>query len=256
MSDGTVDVEVTDRIAVVTLNRPDKRNALTVALLRELTTTMDRIGTDDDVDVLILTGADPAFCAGLDLHEVGASGGALVTGSTSDSSAPWTSMAKPVIGAINGAAITAGFEIALHCDFLIASERARFADTHVAVGVMPGGGLSARLPRLIGFPRATELSLTGRFIDAEQAYAIGLVNHVVPHTDLLEAARVIAHAIAAKDQRAVRTLLASMHRIAAADGDDSALAIERDTARGWLRSFDHAEVEIRREAVMDHNRRQ
>ncbi|WP_319448713.1 MULTISPECIES: enoyl-CoA hydratase [unclassified Mycobacterium] len=256
MSDGTVEVEVTDRLAVITLNRPTKRNALTVALLRALTATIDRVGADDDVDVLILTGADPAFCAGLDLQEVGASGGALVAGGETGSSSPWPALTKPIIGAINGAAITAGFEIALHCDFLIASEHARFADTHVAVGVMPGGGLSALLPRRIGFPRAVELSLTGRFIGATEAHTLGLVNHVVPHPDLMATARDIARDIAAKDQRAVRTLLASMHRIVAADGDESALAIERDTARTWLRSFDHADVENRREAVMTHNRRQ
>lgn len=144
----------------------------------------------------------------------------------------------------------------MHCDFLIASEHARFADTHVAVGVMPGGGLSALLPRLIGFPRAIELSLTGRFIGATEAHALGLVNHVVEHADLLATARGIALDIAAKDQHAVRTLLASMHRVAAADGDESALALERVTARTWLRSFDHAEVESRREALMIHNRRQ
>ncbi|WP_319455867.1 MULTISPECIES: enoyl-CoA hydratase [unclassified Mycobacterium] len=256
MADGTVDVEVADRVAIITINRPTKRNALNVALLRELTTTVDRVDADDDVDVLILTGADPAFCAGLDLQEVGASGGAVVAGGETDSSSPWPALTKPIIGAINGAAITAGFELALHCDFLVASEQARFADTHLAVGVMPGGGLSALLPRRIGFPRAVELSLTGRFVGATEALELGLVNHVVQHADLLATTRGIARDIAAKDQRAVRALLASFHRIAGADGDESALTIERETARTWLRSFDHTEVENRREAILTHNRRQ
>lgn len=236
MLDASVDVEVSDRVAVVTMNRPHKRNALTVAFLRALTSAIEALGSDDGVDVLVLTGADPAFCAGLDLDEVAADGGA-VKHAGGDNSSPWPKLAKPLIGAINGAAVTAGLELALQCDFLIASERARFADTHVAVGVMPGGGMSVLLPRRIGMARAMEISLTGKFINAAEAFRLGLVNHVVPHGDLLPTAREIACEIAAHDQRAVTTLLASMRRIAAVDGQEAGLAAESQTAREWLRHF-------------------
>lgn len=239
MSDARVDVEILDRVAIVTMNRPHKRNALTVQFLQALSSTIEELDDDDGVDVLVLTGTDPAFCAGLDLTEVAADGGA-VNRAGGDVSSPWPRLKKPLIGAVNGAAITAGFELALNCDFLIASDRARFADTHVAVGVMPGGGLSVLLPRRIGMARAMEISLTGAFIDADEALRLGLVNHVVPHDDLLRSARDIANNISGKNQRAVTTLLASMRRIAAVDGEEAGLDVERITARKWLEHFDHS----------------
>lgn len=239
MSDARVDVEILDRVAIVTMNRPHKRNALTVQFLQALSSTIEELDDDDGVDVLVLTGTDPAFCAGLDLTEVAADGGA-VNRAGADVSTPWPRLKKPLIGAVNGAAITAGFELALNCDFLIASDRARFADTHVAVGVMPGGGLSVLLPRRIGMARAMEISLTGAFIDADEALRLGLVNHVVPHDDLLRSACDIANNISGKNQRAVTTLLASMRRIAAVDGEKAGLDVERMTARQWLEHFDHS----------------
>src|SRR5690606_20981276 len=98
---------------------------------------------------------------------------------------PFPDMETPVIGAVNGVAITGGFELALACDFLVASEQARFADTHARVGIMPGWGLTVLLPEAIGFRRAKEMSTTGNFLDAQTALAWGLVNHVVPHAELL-----------------------------------------------------------------------
>lgn len=251
MSDGTVDVEIANRVAVISLNRPSKRNALSVTLLGKLVASVDAANKNDGVDVLILTGSDPAFCAGLDLAEVSASGGALSQVGGSRTSSPWSRLTKPLIGAINGAAVTAGFELALQCDFLIASERATFADTHVAVGVMPAGGLSVLLPDRIGFPRAIELSLTGRVIGATEASRLGLVNHVVPHDELLSTARAVALTIVERDQRAVRTLLASFGRIANAPGREAALASERATAEKWLASFDPTAVVGRRDAVTE-----
>ena len=126
------------------------------------------LDADPEVRVMILTGADPAFCAGLDLKELGVSG--LSSDSEVIGSLPFSSLTKPLIGAVNGPAVTGGFELALGCDLLIASERAKFADTHARVGVVPGWGLSQRLPRLIGINRAKELSLTGNFLDAHTAY--------------------------------------------------------------------------------------
>ena len=129
--------------------------------------------------------ADPAFCAGLDLKELGAgeTGGPAAL-QERDAIAAATAFEGPIIGAVNGVAITGGFELALACDFLIASTEARFADTHARVGVVPGWGLSQRLPRLIGINRAKELSLTGNFLNAQQACEWGLVNRVVSEPQL------------------------------------------------------------------------
>ncbi|MEQ1889431.1 MAG: enoyl-CoA hydratase [Alphaproteobacteria bacterium] len=185
--------EVSGGLAVLTLNRPRAMNALSMELRVELTKTIDRLGADPSVRVMILTGAGQAFTAGLDLKELGR-GEARIAGAMDDSNV-LASMARfpgPIIGAINGAAITGGFEIALACDVLIASSAARFADTHARLGVMPGWGLSQRLSRAIGLSRAKELSLTGNFLSAAQAENWGLVNRVVAPEELLPAARALA----------------------------------------------------------------
>ena len=114
---------------------------------------------------------------------------------------------KPMIGAINGAAVTGGLELALGCDFLVASERARFADTHARVGVVPGWRLTVELPEAIGYRRAKEMSVTGNFVDAETALAWGLVNHVVPHDELLPFTRQLAADIASNDRIAARAMI-------------------------------------------------
>ena len=215
-------VDTADSIAVVTLNRPEARNALNVDLLRALPATMRELDADADVAVVILTGADPAFCAGLDLKELGSSGDNLSGGGEGVAATPFPEdMSKPVIGAVNGPAVTGGLELALHCDFLIASERARFGDTHARVGVVPGWGLSVLLPQAVGVRRAKEMSLTGRFLTAEDALAYGLVNHVVPHDELLPAARALATDIVGAEQHAARALLAEYKQTSAttvADG--------------------------------------
>ena len=138
MSDDTVLIETADRIAVVTLNRPAARNALSSTLLKRLREAMAEVDASDDVDAIILTGADPAFSAGLDLKELGSTGGNLGSGAGDRSTVPtqentiptkpWTPTSKPIIGAINGVAVTGGFELALQCDFLVASERASFVN--------------------------------------------------------------------------------------------------------------------------------
>ena len=145
-------IERADGVATVTLNRPSSRNALSSGLLRSLRTAMVEVDSDPTVDVIILTGADPAFCAGLDLKELGSTGGNLGGERNTDSEPrrPWPTLAKPLIGAINGVAITGGFELALLCDFLVASERAAFGDTHARVGILPGWGLSVLLPQAVG----------------------------------------------------------------------------------------------------------
>jgi enoyl-CoA hydratase len=244
--------------AVVTLNRPEARNALNSELLRRLPEVMAELDQDDTVSVIVLTGADPAFCAGLDLRELGSTGANAGPGvPRSDSpAAPWPRITKPVIGAINGPAVTGGLEIALQCDFLIASERARFGDTHARVGALPGWGLSVLLPQAVGIRRAREMSLTGDFMDAEEALRFGLVNRVVPHDDLLPAAAQIAATIAANDQSAVRALLAE-YRETSATTLGEALQIEARLARDWnSRALQPAEVEQRRQAIVDRGRTQ
>jgi enoyl-CoA hydratase len=252
-------VDVKDRVALLTLNRPAARNALSSELIRALPEAIVAADADDDVDVIVLTGADPAFCAGLDLRELGSSGSNLAGGPTRDKawSTPWPEITKPVIGAINGAAVTGGFEIALNCDFLIASDRAKFGDTHARVGLLPGWGLSVLLPQAVGIRRAREMSLTGNFMDAHEALAFGLVNRVVPHDDLLPVTLSIAVDIAGNDQKAVRALLAEYREITGTIYDEG-LALEATKAKAWNNErggFDPAQVEQRRAAIIERGRK-
>jgi len=190
-------VDIANAVALVTLNRPEAMNALSRELRAELHRTLSALDADPAVKVIVLTGAgDRAFTAGLDLKELGEDpDGLKAANATEPSENPaWAVIAcrKPVIGAINGVAITGGFEVALACDVLICSTRARFADTHARVGITPGWGLSQKLSRLIGPYRAKELSLTGNFLDAETAYAWGLANRVVSPEDLIPTALKLA----------------------------------------------------------------
>ncbi len=194
-------IDIADGIAVVTLNRPEAMNALSKAMRQALYDGLKSVEADPEVRVIILTGAgDRAFTAGLDLKELGSDPNGLGAANATEAAAnpvkAIETCTKPVIGAINGVAITGGFEVALACDILIASENARFADTHARVGILPGWGLSQKLSRLIGIYRAKELSLSGNFLDARTAQAWGLVNRVVPHGELLTAARKLATDIA------------------------------------------------------------
>ena len=249
-------------VAVVTLNRPESRNALNSELLAALPEALQQCDDDERVAVIILTGADPAFCAGLDLKQLGSENsqlggrGGRRAATEVTTNAPWPPLHKPLIGAVNGPAVTGGFELALNCDFLVASERARFADTHARVGIMPGWGLSVLLPQAVGIRRAKEMSLTGNFMTAEEAHHFGLVNHVVRHDLLLPTTRQLAADIASNDQDSARELLASYKRIAATTVGDG-MDIEQEVARGWQgRKFDPAEVERRRAAIVERGRSQ
>jgi enoyl-CoA hydratase len=210
-ADDVILTEVSDRVAVVTLNRPDARNALNPALTAALPEAITECDTRDDVDAIVLTGADPAFCAGVDLKSLSTDGEVRhVVASDADALIrPFPETTKPVIGAINGAAVTGGFEVALTCDFLVASERARFADTHARVGIMPGWGLTVLLAEAIGHRRAREMSVTGNFLDAQTALVWGLVNHVVAHEELLPFTRQLALDVASNDSAGVRNVLAT-----------------------------------------------
>lgn len=253
--------EVSDRIATVTLNRPEARNALSSEVLRQLPARLREADERDDVDVVILTGTDPAFCAGLDLKELSTAGTRLAgTGDASDRPSmvrgPFPPMAKPVIGAVNGAAITGGFELALNCDFLVASERAKFGDTHARVGVMPGWGLTVLLPQAIGVRRAREMSFTGNFLSAEEAFHWGLVNHVVNHDDLIPVTRRLALDIIGNDQGGVRQIRATYAEVVAGTVAVGWQVEARD-ARAWQQArFDPATVAARRAAIMERGRGQ
>ncbi len=225
------DVGVGERIATVTINRPEARNALTAAMRRDFGVLMAALGEDDEVDVVVLTGADPAFCSGVDLKDRLADG-TVPPRVEPNPAAVLRSMPIPVIAAVNGACVTGGLEMALSCSFVLASDRARFGDTHAKVGILPGWGLSALLPAAVGLWRARELSFTGRLVDAQQAAAYGLVNRVVSHPMLLSEAREAAAAVAAADQGAVRALLA-LYESARGLPFGEALQRERAAADAW-----------------------
>jgi enoyl-CoA hydratase len=242
-----------DGVATLTLNRPEARNALSMELITALVEAMRWVEEDDAVAAAVLTGADPAFCAGLDLRQIGTSG----LPKEIATARPWPQPSKPVIAAVNGYAITGGLELVLNCDFAVASERAKFGDTHARVGILPGWGLSVLLPRAIGLNRAIEMSLTGNFLDADEALRLGLVNHVVAHEELVPTAQRLAADIAGNDQDSVRALLSSYRAIAGATGGEEGLRLEATAARAWAeRSFDPAEVERRRAAIMERGRTQ
>jgi enoyl-CoA hydratase len=269
-------LEVADRVATVTLNRPEARNAMSTELVAELGRLVGDVDARHDVDVLILTGTDPAFCAGLDLKELGRDGGVLrrapdggAAGAVSGAAAgsdpgdarrrvrrSTLPTAKPIIGAVNGVAVTGGLELALNCDFLVASERARFADTHARVGVHPLWGLTVTLPQAVGLRRARQMSATGNFIDATVALQWGLVNHVVAHDELLPFARRLAADIVSSDQRAVTAILATYEEVSRVPGAEARSVETRAAAVFQRGGVDPADIERRRRAVVDRGRAQ
>ncbi len=262
MAEDVVLLEVVERVATITLNRPGQRNALNRAVRRALPAAITRCDEDDDIDVMILTGADPAFCAGVDLKEFGAGevqqgeGFAEVGDGRGGFRGALPPHTKPLIGAVNGVAVTGGFEVALNCDFLVASERARFSDTHARVGVMPGWGLTVLLAQRIGVARAKQMSVTGNYIDAQRAYEWGLVNEVVPHEDLLAHCRRLAADIVSNDQLGVRRMLRTYNEVTGGTVDDG-WEIEARVSREWEGpGFDPASIEARRMKVVERGRRQ
>jgi enoyl-CoA hydratase len=246
-------VDVANRVATVTLNRPERRNALSGELIAALREVLAELDAEPEVRAIILTGADPAFCAGLDLTELGQPGSPLrrVTGGP-----VVPDLAKPLIGAINGVAVTGGLELALACDFLIASDRARFADTHARMGIQPGWGLTVALPEAVGFRRAREMSATGNFVGAQTALEWGLVNHVVPHEDLLAFATGLAADAASTDQEALWAIFATYDEGSLGTARD-ALALEARVHERWhSRGIDADQVAQRRASVIARGRSQ
>jgi enoyl-CoA hydratase len=250
-------VSTADGVATVTLNRPQARNAISGALLNQLRSALAGVDEDETVGAVVLTGADPAFCAGLDLKELSSGGlrGLAVQDHALPVGKPWRPLGKPLVGAVNGVAVTGGFEFALNCDFLIASERAAFADTHARVGILPGWGLSVLLPERVGFTMARRMSFTGDYVGADDALRLGLVTQVVAHDQLLPVAQGVAATIAANNRPAVTTLMHSYRGIEAeviADG----LNVEAETSRAWRQHGGDEGIADRVGAVVERGRQQ
>lgn len=251
--------ELEARVLTATLDRPQARNALDRELILALAQLARGVSDDDAVDVLVVTGADPAFCAGIDLKELGSPDRGDDGERLDDvGRGPVPDMSKPLIGAVNGVAVTGGLELALACDFLIASDRARFADTHSRVGIQPGWGLTVALPAAVGVRRAKEMSTTGNFVDAATALSWGLVNHVVPHDDLLTSCRRLASDIVSNDQPGVRRLVETYDEGALVTGAE-ARDLESRVSREWMasgRGGSPDDVEARRRRVVERGRSQ
>jgi enoyl-CoA hydratase len=259
MSEPVLLVDEEDGIVTLTLNRPQALNALSRELRAALVKAFGHLASDPNVGVLILTGAGRAFTAGLDLKELGDQG--LGSGATEAAVADGDvvqAMARcpqPIIGAINGFAVTGGFEIALACDVLLCSDQARFADTHARVGIMPGWGLSQKLSRTIGIYRAKELALTGNYLTAAQAADWGLVNRVVAPAELLPTCRALARDMLSCDPavlRAYKRVIDDGYARTFGEG----LQLESDASRAHARTLTPDAIAARRAGVQARGREQ
>ena len=212
MSDSVL-LEVADRVATLTLNRPDKLNAFSDEMLNALVARVDQCAARDDVGAVILTGAGRGFCSGGDVSAMGA---AADNRPHVTKEYIWTTIQafpkrlaqfdKPIIAAVNGVATGGGLDLALACDFRVAAAGARFAETYAKIGLLPGGGGAWFLPRLVGRAMALELLLTADFIDANEALRIGLVNHVYAEDQLMMQAQALAARMARLPPMSVRLI--------------------------------------------------
>jgi enoyl-CoA hydratase len=204
----TLIYEKKENIGLLTINRPDKMNAISNELTAELKQFLDEVEKDEKLRVLVITGAgDKAFVAGADIKELAdrdASLGRRVTQERQETFSRLENLQVPVIAAVNGYALGGGLELALACSIRICSENAQFGAPEVKLGIIPGDGGTQRLPRLVSLGRAMEMIITGDFIDAQEAYRIGLANKVVPHEKLMEEAMALAQKIASRPPLAVR----------------------------------------------------
>lgn len=235
-----VNMQIVDSVAIITLNRPEAMNALSRPLRAKLGATLRMCDADQKVRAIVLTGAgDRAFSAGLDRadlpEEMADVEHDVPTSASVDPALAVAGVRLPVIAAVNGVAMTGGLELLLACDFAVASENARFADTHGRLGLLSMWGLSQRLPGRIGNARAKQMSLTGEFIDANRALAWGLVNEVVPASDLLDRALTLARSIAVSDRQtivAAKRLIEEGRHMPLPEG----LSFEQREARSFLRA--------------------
>ena len=243
-----IEVHQQNGVALVTLNRPEAHNALNRALSEAITTAFAELAVADSVRAIVLTGAGRAFCAGVDLKALTDEPELLSFGPESPIIIALEQCPQPIIGAVNGAAVTGGFELALACDYLFASEQARFADTHARVGILPGWGLSQKLSRIIGVNRAREMSLTGNFIDAQRAEAWGLVNRVCASESLLDEALASASQIADGDPNAV-VALKSLMNDGVKETLGNALVMEGERGNAFAKTVDFSQMSDRLAAL-------
>ncbi|MEW6268726.1 MAG: enoyl-CoA hydratase [Thermodesulfobacteriota bacterium] len=261
MEEQVLKVDRGDGIATLTLNRPQAMNALSRALRRALIKTFAELATDRDTRVVILTGAGRAFCAGLDLKELGGESGGAAADETEAAISggeliqAMGRLEQPIIGAINGFAITGGFELALACDVLIASTDARFADTHARVGIMPGWGLSQKLSRTVGIYRAKELSLTGNYLSADLAASWGIVSRVVAPEALLPTCQGLARDMLSCDPdvlRAYKRVIDEGYAVSFGEG----MRIEAEASRKHASAVTPEAIAARRAKVQERGRAQ
>lgn len=237
-------------IAEITLNRPEQLNSITPDVIKGIGEAFKFSDESEEVKVVILTGKGKAFSAGVDLKAVKEDSSLLEPesfGLDSPGMKAILGCKKPVIGAVNGFAVTGGLEIALACDFIYAAETAKFADTHALVGLVPGWGLSQRMSRLMGINRARELSFTGRYFSADEAKLWGMVNEVFPAGRLMFETRKIAEHIAGAHQGALYQIKSMMTRGASMDLE-SGLIMEGEIA-GEFNQIDYSVLEARLEVL-------
>jgi enoyl-CoA hydratase len=223
-------IDIADRVATVTINRPDKLNALNHAVIAELDRAFTSLGRSDAVGAIVLTGAGRAFVAGADIAEVAAAAGtpAGLEATSKFGTDVFTRierLGKPVIAAVNGFALGGGCELALACHLRLAGASAKFGLPELKLGLIPGYGGTQRLPRLVGQGRALQMILTGEMVDAERAVAIGLANAVYPNEALLDSARAMAKVMLQNGPLAIAHAITAVTEGAALPLDD-ALALE------------------------------
>lgn len=241
------------RVLLLTFNRPEKLNALSIELIRSFVRALDEANSDDAIGAVVITGqGERAFTAGMDLKEA-AQGGEELNTREANIGLAISRFRKPIIAAVNGMCITGGLELILCCDVVLAATTARFADTHVRVGLMPGWGLSQRLARQIGPQRAKEISLTGSFVDAQRAFEYGLVNRLVEPDELLDEALRLAHDMADGNSavvQAYKQVIDEGYLMTLGD----ALPMERERGSDFFASLPPASVEAGRLSASARNR--
>jgi enoyl-CoA hydratase len=260
MSDPVLLVEREAAVATVILNRPNQMNALNAELRIALGDTLAELEADPEIRAVVLTGAGRAFCAGMDLKEIGGgsegqTGYELSVAGQDAMRAGFENFSGPVIAAVNGAAATAGFEMALACDIIFVAKGAKFLDTHARVGIVPGWGLSQRLPRIIGINRAKEVSLSGNALTAERAYEWGLANRVCEAETLLQEAKALALDICScvpGVMEQVKTMIDTGYTMHFED----AMAYELETGIESSKQIDSAKIGERRAAIIERGREQ
>ncbi len=238
----TIIVEVDDHVCLIKLNRPDAMNALNQSVLDEVCTALEEADANEKVRCTVLTGSEKAFAAGADVKEMSEMSFVEVASIDlfADAAQRLAKLRKPVIAAVSGYALGGGCELAMACDFIIASDTAKFGQPEINLGVMPGLGGTQRLPRAVGKSKAMDMNLTGRFMTAEEAERAGLVSRVVPAKKLMEEAMGAAQKIAEKSQIATLAIKESVDRSYEATLDEG-LLFERRVFHSMFATEDQKE---------------